>query len=137
MYLRRLLVHILMLLMLTPAMVCLMPCCPDKAAAAAPAEKPCHEMAAAEDIPAPAGPESPTVPMLGQDCLKNDLGAASVTADMPVPQGALFPALALLFIPALAVALPRPVGAPHRGADPPPGRHPSFHRLLLTLRLRP
>lgn len=121
---RRLLSTVLMLLMLTPSMVCFMAVCPEMAHAAV--EKPmppCHGM---------TNTKSSSGPMLMEDCMKNDLGQIS-TFDMPLPD------LALIFVafilPVIAFSFPAFAGMRSSGADPPPKGRASFHRILITQRI--
>jgi hypothetical protein len=124
MRLRRLTVAILMLLMLTPSMVCVMAVCPEKAQAAT--EKPTPPCHGGEEKSPASGP------MFMGDCTLNDLGQAS-TFDLPLP------VLALLFItfvlPVTLFKLPSFTKTYSSGVDPPPKGRASFRRLLITQRI--
>lgn len=123
---RRTLTALLMLLMLTPAMVCVMTLCPEPAQAAAEVP-PCHEGAT------PARDDAPRVPMLAGDCLLNDLGTATAP-DLPEPP-AVF--LVLMFmVPAMLAFIPLPAAYRLAARAPPrPRGRASFHRLLITRRI--
>lgn len=127
---RRIIISFLMLLMLTPAMVCVMTVCPEPARAgvASADVPPCHGGASADHDSAPRAP------MLAGDCLMNDLGAGAQAPDVP------FPALAFILVPFLLPALLS--FAPSAGAGllsvrapPGPRTRVSFHRLLITSRI--
>lgn len=125
---RRLMIFFLMLLMLTPAMVCVMTLCPEPAQAGIVADvPPCHDAAPADTDAAPR------VPMLAGDCLMNDLGAAADAPDVP------FPALAFILVPFLLPAMlsfaPPAAGLLSARAPPGPNARASFHRILITSRI--
>lgn len=127
---RRIIISFLMLLMLTPAMVCVMTLCPEPARAGETAADvpPCHgAVSAAED-------SAPRAPMLAGDCLMNDLGAGAAAPDVP------FPALAFILVPFLLPAMlsfapPAGTGLLSARAPPGPRTRASFHRLLITSRI--
>lgn len=115
----------LMLLMLTPSMVCIMVVCPEIAYATV--EKsmpPCHGIN--QKLKSPSGP------MLIEDCMKNDLGQSS-TVDMPLPDIVFF--LFAFIFPVLAIVFPKFAGMRSSGADPPPKGRASFHRILIKQRI--
>ena len=114
---------LLMLLMLTPSMVCFMAVCPEKAYAAI--EKPvppCHETEKSDS----------TSLMFMGDCTQNDLGQAS-TFDMPLPLLALF--FIAIIVPAVLFSLYAFAGMRPSGVDPPFRGRASFHRILITQRI--
>jgi hypothetical protein len=118
----RLISTILMLLMVTPSMVCFMAVCPQMAHAAVDEPMPpCHSVNKET--------KSSPGPMLMEDCMQNDLGQAS-TVDIPVPDLAWV--LVPFILPILAFNFP---GMRTSGADPPPKRRASFHRILITQRI--
>ena len=122
---RRLLSTALMLLMLTPSMVCFMAVCPETAHATV--EKPvppCHGMNKET--------KSSSAPMLMEDCMQNDLGQAS-TFDMPLFDVAWF--LVAFILPVTAFSFPAFAGMRSSGADPPIKGRASFHRILITQRI--
>lgn len=123
---RRVLTVFLMLLMLTPAMVCAMGF-DAPAAAETVAVPPCH--AVSDNTPAPPA----AVPMLVQDCLQHDLAAVD-HVDTPAPLGTFL--IWAWALPLLALAVPLRMTSLLAHPPPPPSRRASFHRLLVTLRLR-
>lgn len=124
MEIRRCLNIILMLLMLTPSMVCFMTVSVESAHAAA-IEKsapPCHEMEK----------KSSSSPMFMADCTKNDLASVSL-GDLPLPQLALFSVA--FVISALFLTNTLSTRMRLSGVDPPIRGRPSFHRILITHRI--
>jgi hypothetical protein len=122
---RRLLSTVLMLLMLTPSMVCFMAVCPEMAHAAV--EKPmppCHGMNKET--------KSSSGPMLMEDCMQNDLGQVS-TFDIPLPDLAWV--LVAFILPVIAFSFPAFAGMRSSGTDPPIKGRASFHRILITQRI--
>lgn len=122
---RRLLSTFLMLLMLTPSMVCFMAVCPEMAhAAVEQPTPPCHDMNKET--------KSSSGPMLMEDCMQNDL-AQTPTLDMPLPD------LAWVFVafilPVIAFSFPAFAGMRSSGTDPPIKGRASFHRILITQRI--
>ncbi len=115
----------LMLLMLTPSMVCFMAVCPEKAHAAVekPAQ-PCHGMTKEK--------KSSSGPMLMEDCMKNDLGQVS-TIDTPLPN--LVWVFIAFILPVVVLSLPVFTGMRSSGTDPPPKGRASFQRILITHRI--
>jgi hypothetical protein len=123
---RRVLSTALMLLMLTPSMVCFMAVCSEMAhASVGQPAPPCHGMNKET--------KSSSGPMLMEDCMQNDLGQAS-SFDMPLPYLAWF--LVAFILPITAFSLPAVAGMRSYGADPPIKGRASFHRLLVTQRIR-
>ncbi len=123
--LRQILNIALMLLMLTPSMVCFMASCPEMAHAAV--EKPlppCHGMTQET--------KSSTGPMLMQECMQNDLGQVA-TVDIPLPDLALIFVAFILSV--IALSFPTFTGKHFSSADPPPKGRASFHRILITQRI--
>ena len=123
--LRRILNIILMLLMLTPSMVCFMAVCAEMAHAAV--EKPvppCHGMGKET--------KSSSAPMLMEDCMQNDLGQVS-TVDMPLPDITWF--LVAFILPVMVFDFPAFAGMRSSGTDPPFKGRASFHRILITQRI--
>ncbi|MBI1327861.1 MAG: hypothetical protein GC136_09500 [Alphaproteobacteria bacterium] len=116
---------ILMLLMLTPSMVCFMAVCPGVANAAVenPAP-PCHGMNKET--------ESSSGIMLMEDCMQNDLGQASAF-DMPLPH--IVWVLVAFILPVVAFNFPAFANIRLSGGDPPPKGRASFHRILITQRI--
>ncbi len=122
---RRILMQFLMLLMLTPSMACVMTMCPEPAQAAQ-IQPPCHEAGLEQGSPL-------SVPMLVKDCLQNDLGQASAF-DIPLP---VFIHLVAGFLLSVALVMAGSLRVAHAyGTDPPPRTRISFHRLLVTQRIR-
>jgi len=115
-----------MLLMLTPSMVCFMAVCPEMAHAAIeePAP-PCHGMNKETN--------SSTALMLMEDCMQNDLGQ-SPTFAIPLPDASWF--LAAFIVPVIFLSFSAFAGIHFSGADPPPKGRASFHRILITQRIR-
>jgi hypothetical protein len=118
---RRFISTLLLLLMLTPSMVCVMVFCPEMAQAAVAKPMPCHD----------SGQNADRAPMLAGDCLQNDLGQGSVT-NIPLPLLALI--FAGFLLPLTIIGAARHV-LPPQPADRPPKRRPSFHRILITQRI--
>lgn len=122
---RRILMQFLMLLMLTPSMACFMTMCPEPAQAAQ-VQPPCHEVGSEKYSPL-------SVPMLVKDCLQNDLGQVS-DFDIPLP---VFIYLVAGFLLSVTLVMAGNFRLAHaRGTDPPPRTRISFHRLLVTQRIR-
>lgn len=124
---RHILTVFLMLLMLTPSMVCFMAFCPE-AAQAAEKPMPCHETADKKDRS-----DLSKIPMLAKDCLKNDLGQ---TETISVPESGNGFLKLSFFIPLMLMGFQIPSHTRRWATDPPPTRRISFHRLLITQRLR-
>lgn len=134
---RKLINAILMLLMLTPSMVCVMTFCPEPAAAKQIAEQelpPCHQPNSSENQG--DGVDNMAGPMLMQDCTLGDL-SPSPMIDLPAKTGA-FIVLGFI-IPALMMGLPlsraHPSGRISTG--PPLWRQSGYSCLLSTQRFRP
>lgn len=138
--LRRAISLFLMVLMLTPAMVCVMTFCPDVAHSAVTGDAPpCHGqggmaegMAKGNDMPHKS-PLKP--PVLSLDCLHNDLSTPPAAGDLPPPLLALF--LFMAFLPLWAFSPPVLVRKILPARAPPlyDGVRASFHRLLVTQRI--
>lgn len=122
MTLRRFISTILLLLMLTPSMVCVMTFNPEMAQAAVEKPMPCHDMAQNTD----------RAPMLAGDCLQNDLGQ-SVAIDVPLPFIAFV--LVSFILPLTFIGMAKHAGHRLVLTGPPPRRRPSFHRILITQRI--
>lgn len=104
---RRLISIFLLLLMLTPSMVCVMTFCPDMAHAAVEKPMPCHDVVQ----------KTGRAPMLAGDCFRNELGQGSL-ANISLPLFAFI--FTAFLLPLTIIGMTGRTGFSLKPADRPP-----------------